>query len=453
MASIQSPGIGSGLDINSIISSLMAVEKIPLNKLDSKEIAIHTEISGYGTLKSALSSLQSAMSNLAEANTFRATAAQSSDEDVYTVSSDTTVIASSYDVTVNRLAQQHKLGSSSFASTDTFGANGDVLTITSGTTSFDVNFTAAMTLEEIQAAINVQANETGISAGLITGDNGNQTLVLTSGASGYDARMQLTFSGTIDPDPFSFSNINRDSNGALLGSTSELDASMIIDGVAVTRGSNAISDAVSGVTFSLVSEGRAQTTIAQDTSVATEAVDAFITAYNDLQSKIASLSRTSLKGSSITRSIDTQLRNVLNSEQSGLGSFAYLSEIGVTTTEDGGFELDSDMLLSALENDLDSTVAFFSDATQGFAVRLDNTLAAFLDTDGIVDSVVESANSRISRIEKDRDSLERRLEIIEKGLRSQFTTLDLLVSQMSSTSNFLTSQLDSLSNLITGNRK
>ena len=125
MAVLQSPGIGSGLDINTIIAQLMAVEQRPLLQLNAKEVKANAEISAYGNLKGALASLQSSVGKLKEAATFTATSASSSDRDVFTVSSDADAVASAYDVTVDRLAQRHKLGSEEFAAETTFGGGAD----------------------------------------------------------------------------------------------------------------------------------------------------------------------------------------------------------------------------------------------------------------------------------------------------------------------------------------
>lgn len=450
---ISSAGIGSGLDVNSIITQLMEIEQQPLLNLEQQEAEVYADISAYGTLKGALSSLQTSIAGLQDADTFQATAATSSDSDVITVSSDTSAAASSYAVTVNRLAQQHKLGSVEQLSNATFGGGAnDALTLTVGSDSFTLDLSTAKSLEEIQSAINADSNTTGVTAGLITGDNGKQTLVLTADESGYDNRVQLSYGGAIDANTFGFTTINRDASGVQFapGSEQDLDASLTIDGVTVTRSSNSISDAVAGLTLTLTGVGQATASIGRDTDVATSAVENFITAYNDLDAQMSTLSQ-SMSSSSILRNIESQLRNVLNSGQSGVGDYGYISELGVTTREEGGLELDSDMLLSALNDHPDSVISFFTDETSGFGARLDGMLEGFLESDGVLDSMVDTANSQISRIETSKDSLERRLETTEARLRSQFTALDTLMAEMNTTSSYLTSQLDMLSNLASGN--
>jgi flagellar hook-associated protein 2 len=432
----------------------MAIERQPLLRMDQKEAKVQAEISGYGSLKGVLATLQNAMEKLGDSETYQATKANSSNAEVLTVSSTTDATASSYSITVNRLAQAHKLGSTEFASSSTFGGtSGDELTLTVGSNNFTLDLSTAMTLSEIQAAINVESNATGISAGLITGDGGNQTLVLTSGNTGYEDRIQLSFNGSIDSSSFGFSMLNRDVDNQLLVSENDLDASLTVDGVSVTRGSNNISDAVEGLTFELRSQGQANVSIGQDISIAQQAVDAFINAYNKVKDQLSSLATSGVNGS-VLRGIESQLRGVLNSGLSGLGEYAYISELGVTTNADTGkLQLDSEKLMTALEQNTDSVIGFFSDENTGFATKLGNLLNGFLQSGGTLDSILGSANSRVDSIERSREVMERRLESVEQRYLKQFGALDTLMASMTTTSDYLSSQLDMLSNMVSQNAK
>lgn len=445
---ISSAGIGSGLDVNSIVSQLMVIEEQPLVRLNQKEAVYQSEISAYGALKSALSSLQSSLDGLKESSTFQTTTGSSSNTDVFSVSTDTDAVPSTYDITVNRLAQKHKLGASEFASTTTFGGGaGDELTISVGSNNFTVDLSTVRTLSEIQAVINVSANETGVTAGIITGDNGNQTLVLTANESGFDNRVQLSYGGAIDATTFNFSTLNRDVDGQLLGADAELDASLSIDGIAITRGSNTVSDVVENVTFSLKDIGRAEASITRSTEDANNAMNGFVTAYNGMNQLLDDLSSGSLSGNRILISIESQVRGVLNHSLSSLGSVGYISELGVTTNKDtGALEFDSAMLISALESDLDSVDAFFSDE-DGFAAQLDSVLDGYLQSGGLFDTIVDGVNGQIRDIDQSRDSLEYRLVLTEQRLRDQFTALDVLMGELTTTSNYLATQLANLDNL------
>jgi len=450
MAGISAPGLGSGLDINGIVSQLMAVESRPLVQLDQKEAGYQAEISAYGTLKSALSALQSSLSALRNLESFQATSGSSSDEAVVAVTTGSGVVPATYDVTVNRLAQRHKYGSSEFASTQTFGGNaGDSLTITSGTASFTIDLSTAMTLEEIQAAINVDDNDTGVVAGLITGDNGNRTLVLTAGQSGYDNRVQLSFGGTLDAATFGFSTLNRDADGVLLTSDTELDASLVVDGVTVTRSGNSIDDVIDDVTLELEGTGSATVTVEEDPSVAVKALKGFVDAYNELKGTLSELAGGALGRSSLVRSVESRMRGIFNQAITGVGDYAYLAEFGVTTNKDTGrLEFDESAMEAALQDNPDGVAAFFTDEDKGFAVRVDDLLEGYLGADGMVDSVIEGVNDSIDRITVQRESLQRRLETVEKRYRDQFAALDTLMAQMTTTSDYLGRQLDALANMI-----
>ena len=445
---ISSPGLGSGLDVTSIVSQLREVERLPLDRLNQQEAVVKAEISAYGTLKGGLSSLQDSLAKLKDALTFQATDATSSDSDVLDVSSETDAVASSYSVTVNRSAQQHKLGSAEFSESTTFGGTaGDSVMITVGENTFSLDLTIAKNLSDIQQAINVDSNETGVTAGLITGNSGNQTLVLTSGETGYDNRVQLAFGGTLDSSSFNFSMLNRDADDQLIASENELDASLTLDGVAVTRGSNKISDVVEGLTLSLKKAGTANVSISSDTSVARVAVEEFIAGYNGIKTQISALGNGGLNGS-LLRNIESQLRGVLNSGLSGLGDFSYISELGVTTeSETGKLQFDSEAFISTLEDNPDSVLAFFSAKDNGFASKMDTMLEGFLRSGGTLDGIVDGANDRVNRYERNRQVLELRLESIEQRYLNQFDALDTLMASLTTTSEYLTTQLDAISRI------
>ena len=448
---ITSAGVGSGLDVNSIISQLMEIEREPLLKLDQKEATVQAQISSFGAIKSVLSSLQSSLDKLKDASTFQSKSGTSSDTDVFTASADTDAVASAYNITVNRLAQSHKMGSTEFSDSTTFGGNaGDELTLTVDGASFTVDLSAGMTLSEIQAEINTDANATGVTAGLITGDSGNQTLVLTAKDTGYDKRIQLSYGGTITAGTLNLSTLNTDENNVALASDAELDASLTVDGVSVTRASNTVSDVVSGLTLNLKSTGSATATITNDTSTATSAINGFVSAYNEV---LKTLGDSSLDGNSIVNNIQNQLRNVFNNKAAVSGDISYAAELGIASVyevggnNNGSIAADSDTLNAALEENLDDVISFFTDETNGFAARMDTMLEGFLGSGGVMDGMVENANNRIDSIERSRDALSRRLVATETRLRSQYTALDTLMSQLTTTSNYLSSQLANLPSL------
>ena len=84
---IQSTGIGSGLDVNSIISQLLAIESRPLARLQETASTTQTQLSTYGALKSRIAALGDAAEKLATAATWNKTRATSADTAALTVTS------------------------------------------------------------------------------------------------------------------------------------------------------------------------------------------------------------------------------------------------------------------------------------------------------------------------------------------------------------------------------
>src|SRR3990172_3811334 len=128
---LNSPGIGSGLDVRSIVDRLMAVERQPLVRLDTRAVELRTQVSAYGQLKGALSTFKDAMAKLNDLTKFKVFAAKSSDEAVLSASASSTAAKGTYAITVNRIAENHRLGpNQTFADTDTttIGTVGDTAT-------------------------------------------------------------------------------------------------------------------------------------------------------------------------------------------------------------------------------------------------------------------------------------------------------------------------------------
>jgi len=225
----------------------------------------------------------------------------------------------------------------------------------------------------------------------------------------------------------------------------------VVDGVSITRASNSISDAVAGLTLNLQATGQSTVSITQDSSVAKDAVSGFVNVYNGLKDQLTALKSMGTSGS-VLRSIENQLRGMLNTSLTGLGNYSYISQLGVTTNADTGkLEFDSALFDGAMADAPDSVTSFFTDGTDGFATRFDSLLEGFVQSGGTIDSFIDGSNNRIKSIERSVESMESRLEDIEARYLRQFSSLDGLIASMSSTSSYLTGQLEMLSNLVAGN--
>jgi len=243
---ISAPGVGSGLDVGSIVDQLMAIERRPLNRLESSKQDLQVQLSAFGTLKSSLASFQTALSDLKTLNAFEVYKADSADETAFTATADSTAATGFTDIQVVSLAEAHKMGSLAIADTDTttLGGAGDQATFTVNGNAFTVNG-GGMTLSQLRDAINGAPDNTGVSATIISENSGSNRLVLTARETGNVNAIGLSFTGSLGTDLGL-----TDNNDPL-----QLDSQLLVDGLyTITRSSNTISDAISGITLNLKGE-------------------------------------------------------------------------------------------------------------------------------------------------------------------------------------------------------
>ena len=436
---ITAAGVGSGLDIEGIVSQLMSLERQPLIALQRKTKDTEAQISSYGTLKSAISSFQDAMKELGTLDAFRKFATNSSDEDVLTATADKDGAAGIYNVDVTRLAQNHKLGSNEFLNTDIIGGTGgDSITLTVGTDSTVIDLTGGMTLAGIRDAINSASDNPGVTATILNTGDGNQRLILTADESGYDNRVELAFGGTVGT-ALGMTTINRDGVGAVLADLTQLDAAYSIDGFALTASSNQVTGALDGLSLELKGVGSSVLAVNRDDESIQESAKAFVDAYNEVLNKISELSSDELSADSTLRGIVRSMRNTLNTAPVGLtGSFNALSQLGIKTNADTGLLVFNESEFGkALDTDFASVSQVFANDDQGVAFRFEAMADSLLDIDGILDSRVDTLNDRVRRFEKNEGYIEYRLERKEAALRRQYSALDSLVGSLQSTSAFL----------------
>lgn len=374
---LASPGIGSGLDVNSIVSQLMALERRPLTSLDSKEAKQQTQLTAFGSLKGALSSFQNSLTALTTPEKYSAKTANLTDTTLATVSAASAAVGGSYSLEIQSLAQSQKLKSGNFASTSATIGSG-TLTIQFGTYSggtFSLNPDKAAqsisisssnsSLAGIRDAINQAA--AGVTASIVNDGTGNR-LVIASEDTGISNALKIT---TTDGDSNNIDNLGLSqlvydaSTGGITNLTETVAASnaaLIIDGISISKASNKISDAIEGVTLNLLKTNVGSTTVlnvSRDTASIQSAVSSFVKAFNDLNKTIVDLSKydaatkqaSILTGDSTVRSVQTKLRSAISDPlTTASGGLSMLSEVGVSFQTDGTLKFDSTKLSSILDD-------------------------------------------------------------------------------------------------------
>ncbi len=380
---ISAPGVGSNLDVNGIVSQLMTIEQRPRLLLDAKEASFQAQLSGYGQLRGALSALESAVRGLADPGRFEGRSASVGDSAVVSASAGAAAANATYSVAVTQLAQQQSLttgGQASLSAPVGSGAATQLTfefgTISGGTLDAGIYTGASFTqngsiatrtvtidagnnsLQGIQDAIN--AANVGIAASILNvGGPTPYRLVLQSTAGGGAGSLRVGVSGDgalaslLAYDPAGTQNLTQ--------TVAAQDATLSVNGLDVTSGSNTLSDVVQGVTLSLAKVGTTTVTIGRDAAGAQLAAQGFVKAYNDLNTLLHELTRFdaengasgALVGDGAARTIQSQLRNALSSALAGAGgnTLRVLSQVGMSFQKDGSLALDGGKLSQALAAD------------------------------------------------------------------------------------------------------
>ena len=410
---ISAPGIGSNLDVNNIVSQLMALERRPLQALDRKEATFQAQLSAFGTLKSALSSFQSALAGLNDGAKFQAYKATIADTGIASVTAAKTAVPGSYALEVTQLAQAQKLvATGQAAATTAIGAG--TLTFEFGTIAggtFDAQtgkYTGATfaagsagaktvtigaannTLAGIRDAIN--AAKIGVSASIINDGSGTPyRLALSVNDPGEAKSLKISVAG--DAALSSLLAHDPAATQQLAETASARNAQLQIDGVAITKTTNTVSDAIEGVTLNLLKSNAGSTTtvsVVRDSGTIKGAVEALVKAYNEINSTLKNLSAYDaatkqsaiLQGDFTVISLQSSIRSALTSALTSTGgAYTNLSQIGVAFQKDGALALDAAKFQTALDNAPNDIAALFAaigkatDAAVSYVSATDKTKA------------------------------------------------------------------------------
>ncbi len=465
---IIASGLGSGLDVNGIISQLMALERQPITQLDTKEAGLQGKISALGSLKGALSALQTASTALqpstdqSATEKFAAFKASVADSSIATATAAGTAAASSYSVEVTSLAKEHRLVS---AANPTIEAGSQTITIQRGSVS-GATFTpnsvygaisvqldgSNNTLEGIRDAIN--AKNGGVKASIVSAVDGKR-LTLTSGATGKESLLRVSGGiSALNYEPGAPVSYDENAPPAV---ASELqaasNAAIKLNGLAVESVANTFTEVATGLTVTAVKLGATTLNVTQDVSGLKTQLGAFVKAYNDANKSFADLGGFKadtkvagpLNGDSALRGSQTTLRNAINSIPAELAgaSLQRLSNIGISVQPNGSLFFDATKFDATVKSDFDGVAA----AVAAYGTAFASATEGLLGEGGVVTSRVAGLDLSVKTIGKQREALESRLTQVETRYRKQFTALDSLISSMNQTSSFLTQQLSNLASI------
>lgn len=391
MPPITSTGIGSGLNIEGLVSQLVAAESRPVeSRLARKELVLKARLSEFGKLKAAVAVFQTALEKVSKLSTFQQRRAESSDAEAIDVSTTTSAQEGSYSLNVTQLARNHSLATGTFTSvTDAVGTG--TLTIRFGTTdydsgtdtynSFSLNSNQGIasiiidssnnTLEGVRDAINDA--DTGVSA-VIVNDGSGYRLLLGSLQTGAENSLEIDVSDTdgnhLDNQGLSVLAFNSQATN-LAQTAAAADAIFTINGLSITSAENSVSDVIAGITLDLkqLTTDPVSLDVTKDVSGVKSSITGFVNAYNQFVSSTDQLSTFNedtqigslLLGDSTLRSTTEGIRRIISSSISNLtGPFSSLAELGITTDSDGLLSIDAERLDDVLADNYDDVVGLFT---------------------------------------------------------------------------------------------
>lgn len=460
MALITSAGVGSGLDLESIISATLSAENTPkLQAFAEKEETLQVELSSLGEVKSAMSKLQDTIEKLADIDNFNKRVANikqptSDDGDLISVTPTSDILPGDFNIEVIELAQGSRATSNAglFTSTDdVVTASGGTLSFAAGDESFDLTLDAGATLADLRDAINDSDDNFGVTANII--NTGTESkLVLTSNISGAGNDLVIT-NDTAELDNVStLANDGVTAGGIAIASGDEAKSAEIkVDGISIVNDTNTFKDAVQDMTIvakrQSVDGETAKLSVNVDTESVTKLVDEFIANYNNLIGQIGLQTRVGkpLNADSTIRSFDSQLINALSTPITDAGPFSSIFDIGLGVDKDGYLEKSSLVrsLNEAMDENYDDIGKAFA-GENGIAKQLESLFDNYLDSKGIMNQRETNLNSQLDDLEDNVINHEYRMEELEARLRQQYAGLDVLLAQMQSTQTYLSAQLSSL---------
>ncbi|KTF16138.1 flagellar filament capping protein FliD [Pseudoalteromonas sp. H105] len=460
MPLITSAGIGSGLDLESIIQASVDAEDVPkMNAFVKKEESLKVELSAVGEIKGALSKLQDTIEELADPDNFNKRIANitqptSDDGDLISVSPTSNITPGDFNIEVVELAQ----GSRAVSNDGLFTSTDDVVTASGGTLSFaagadksfDLTIDAGATLAELRDAINDSDDNFGVTANIInTGTEAK--LVLTSTVSGTGNDLVITNDNAELDNVSTVANAGGAGGIGISAENQAQDAVIKVDGIEITNDTNTFKDAVQDMTIvakrQSVDGETAKLAVEYDRESATKLIDEFIANYNNVIGQLGFQSRVGkpLNSDATIRSLSAQLVNTLSTNLTDAGPFESIFDIGIGVKKDGYLEKSSLVrsLNTAMDENFDDIGKAFA-GEGGLAKQFETLLGNYVDSDGIMKQRESNLNTQIKDLEDDVINHEFRMGELEGRLRKQYSGLDVLLAQMQSTQTYLSAQLSSL---------
>jgi flagellar hook-associated protein 2 len=469
---ISSAGLGSGLDVNGIVTQLMALERKPIEQLDQSKSKVEAQLSGLGKLQSGLSAVRDAASRLTTGSAWSPTTVTSTDQAAVSAISTGTTPPGNYAVEVRRLASAQSLTSTTVPGPTTVVGTGTLtfeigewftnppdFTPNAGANAVSITITEAdNTLEKIRDRIN--ESDAGVSASIVNDATGSR-LALRSLETGQTNGFRITVNDADGDgsDALGLSRLAYDANSAVASpmtrTQTAANADLSINNIPISSASNTLTDVLDGMTVrvSRVTTAPVELAVNRDTEAIKKSITEFATAYNGLmnlmreQTAYNESSKTggALQGDRTAVGLMSKLRTLVGGSSGANATFTRLADVGLEPQRDGTLKVNTTKLDGAVGR-LDDLRSFFSrdaegSTNDGFGTMLRQFAALQIGSDGNVTSRTESAQARLDSIKARTTNLEERLVQKEKSLRAQYTRLDSNMAALSGLQSYISQQV------------
>ena len=493
MPAITSLGIGSGLDINSMVSQLVALEGRPLEQMKTQATQLQTQVSSFGKLSSLFSALQTAANKLTSNTLWTQSVAATSDSTAVSIVGGSTALAGNYAVSVQKLASPQTVASgASFGGATELAGEGQ-LTIELGTWQevppmtfvpklggghVVVDVSATDTLQSLRDKINVSG--AGVTASIVT-DSSGARLSLRSANTGAENAFRIQANDTGDSNNSDAAGLSRFAydpanlpaydplhpTASMVIKQTAYNAEATVNGIGVSSASNDLSTVVEGMTLRLHKETSADVdvSVTQDRESIKTAIQAFATAYNELTKTIADQTKYdptskvagALQGDSTATGLLRQMRSLVNTASGASSAFPRLSDLGLEMQRDGTLLVDSAKLDSATLDLTELRKALANNDTlntgnNGLARRYANLASQVLGIDGSLTTRAEGLRERLAQNGINQDKLSERVERFQARLVAQYTAMDANLSKLNALSSYVSAQLAALTSSTTSSK-
>jgi flagellar hook-associated protein 2 len=478
---IQSLGVGSGLDLEGLVTQLIAAERgSKEERLNQKDESLDSEISGLGQLKSKMSDFLDSVDELRNDSSLRGRepTIDNPEEGIepFTAEAANSAVEGSYQVAIKQMAGGSRIETADASTTGFSSSSDSILSSGSGSITFKIDSTgdsfsldisAGQTLQQLRNAVNAASDNFGVTASIIdTGTTaGGAKLVFTSDTTGEGNDLVIVNDDDLaDLERVTTTNAAEDT-AYLVPVLSAQNAKASIDGIEVESSTNEFENTIENVSFeatelsSYAADGitfeTSKLSIGFDTEGLESKIRDFVDNYNVLSTEIENLTRYgesdleedgALAGDSMIRGIQQSLASIIGSnvENSELGG---LFQLGVELDEDGkleigafdefGFGSGTDRLADALEDSFDEISSLFTDSEEGIATRLYDYLKEFTSFSGLITTRENSVKDEKDQLADEREQFERRMSTFEQILRDKYLNLDQTVARLNQTGSAL----------------